>query len=118
MSVRQLLDRRSIAFEAVETTRAAEEIPVNLLPQFAQAARGDVLIAAPSRGTRALLICVVDVKDSPVDFKHVNQQIRQYLTDTRNDELLTQFLHRARSAGNVSYAGSVGFGKLQAAALD
>jgi peptidyl-prolyl cis-trans isomerase C len=115
MSVRQLLDRRSIPFEAVETTRAAEEIPVNLLPQLAQAARGDVLIAAPPQGPRALLICVVEVKDSPVDFNHAQPRIRQYLTDARNHEILAQTLHRARSVGNVSYAGS---SKLQAAAFD
>ncbi|MBS0419382.1 MAG: hypothetical protein JSR66_16855 [Proteobacteria bacterium] len=118
MSVRQLLDHRSIAFEAVETTRAAEEIPENLLPQFAQAARGDVLIAAPPQGRRALLICVVDIKDSPVDLKHVDRQIRRYLTEDRNHEILAQTLHRARSVGNVSYAGSVGSGKLQAASFD
>lgn len=115
MSVRQLLDRRSVTFEAVETTRAAEEIPVNLLPQLAQAARGDVLIAAPPQGARALLICVVEVKDSPVDFNHAQPRIRQYLTDARNHEILAQTLHRARSVGNVSYAGS---SKLQAASFD
>ena len=115
ISVRQLLDRRSITFEAVETTRAAEEIPVNLLPQLAQAARGDVLIAAPPQGPRALLICVVEAKDSPVDFNHAQPRIRQYLTDARNHEILAQYLHRARSVGNVSYAGS---SRLQAAALD
>jgi EpsD family peptidyl-prolyl cis-trans isomerase len=118
MSVRRLLDRRSISFEAMETTRAAEEIPANLLPQLTQAARGDVLVAAPPQGPRALLICVVDVKDSPIDFNHAQQQIRQYLTDARNHEILAQYLHRARSVGNVSYAGSVGSSRLQAAALD
>ena len=118
MSVRQLLDRRSISFEAVEMTRAAEEIPATLLPQLTQAARGDVLVAAPPQGSRALLICVVDVKDSPIDFNHAQQQIRQYLTDARNHEILAQYLHRARSVGNVSYAGPVGSSKLQAAAFD
>jgi EpsD family peptidyl-prolyl cis-trans isomerase len=118
MSVRQLLDRRSISFEAVEMTRAAEEIPVNLLPQFAQAARGDVLIAAPPQGLRALLICIVGVKDSPVDLEHADPQIRQYLADARNHEILAQYLHRARSADNVSYARSDGSTKLQAAAFD
>jgi len=118
MRVRQLLDRRSVAFEAEEMTRAAEELPVNLLPQFAQAARGDVLIAAPPQGRRALLICIVDVKDSPVDLEHADPQIRQYLADARNHEILAQYLHRARSAGNVSYARSVGSAKLQAAAFD
>ena len=118
MSVRQLLDRRSISFEAVEKTRAAEEIPLNLLPQLTQAARGDVLVAAPPQGARALLICVVDIKDSPIDFNHAQQQIRQYLADARNHEILAQYLHRARSVGNVSYAGSVGSSKLQAAAFD
>jgi len=118
MSVRQLLDSRSVTFEAVETTRAAEDIAVNLLPRLAEAARGDVLIASPPQGTRALLICLVDVKDSPIDFKRADQQIRQYLTDARNHEILAQYLHRARSVGNVSYAGSVGSARLQASALD
>jgi EpsD family peptidyl-prolyl cis-trans isomerase len=118
MSVRQLLDRRSISFEAVEMTRAAEEIPANLLPQLTQAARGDVLVAAPPQGARALLICVVGVKVSPIDFNHAQQQIRQYLADARNHEILAQYLHRARSVGNVSYAGPVGSSKLQAAAFD
>jgi peptidyl-prolyl cis-trans isomerase C len=118
MSVRQLLDRRSVSFEAVEMTRAAEEIPLNLLPQLTQAAHGDVLVAAPPQGSRALLICVVDIKDSPIDFNHAQPQIRQYLTDARNHEILAQYLHRARSVGNVSYAGPAGSSKLQAAAFD
>jgi len=118
MSVRRLLDDRSVMFDAIETTRAAEEIPVNLLPQLAEAARGDVLIASPAEGMRALLICVVDVKDSPIDFKQADQQIRRYLTDARNHEILAQYLHRARSVGNVSYAGPVGLAKLQVSAFD
>jgi hypothetical protein len=69
IQVRQLLDRQHVNFEAVETTRPAEEIPIDILPQLAQASIGDVLIAAPSQQARALLICVVDVRDSALDFQ-------------------------------------------------
>ncbi len=118
IGVRQLLDQHSVAFEAVETTRPAEQIPMNLLPQLAQAAPGDVLIASPPRDAHALLICVVDVRDSPVDFEHASVQIRQYLTDARNREVLAQYLRRARSVGSVSYGGSGESPKLQAAAFE
>jgi hypothetical protein len=69
IQVRELLDRERVSFEAVETTRPAEDIPLDILPQLTPAAIGDVLIAAPSQQARALLICIVDVRDSPIDFQ-------------------------------------------------
>lgn len=96
IQVRQLLDRRHIAFEAVETTRPAEEIPMDMLPQLAQAAVGDVLIASPPKETHALLICLVGARSSPVDFEHASGPIRQYLTDVRNRDALVEYMARLR----------------------
>lgn len=104
--VRQLLERRRIAFEAVETTRPAEEIPIDILAQFAQATVADVLIAAPPQETHALLICIVDMKDSPLDFAHARPQITQRLTDIRNREAVARYLQHARSQARISYTGS------------
>ncbi|MDB6102133.1 MAG: hypothetical protein JWO52_2132 [Gammaproteobacteria bacterium] len=104
--VRELLDRRHIPFEAFEITRAAQEIPMDILPQLAQAGIGDVLIATPPQQGHTLLICVVGVQDSPVDFEHASASITQYLSDVRKHEAVAQYLRRARSLASISYGGS------------
>jgi EpsD family peptidyl-prolyl cis-trans isomerase len=104
--VRELLDRRHIPFEAVEITRPAQEIPMDILPQLAQAGIGDVLIAPAPQQAQTLLICVVDVQDSPVDFEHASASISQYLGDVRKHEAVAQYLRRARSLASISYHGS------------
>jgi EpsD family peptidyl-prolyl cis-trans isomerase len=101
--VRELLDRRHIPFEAVEITRPAQEIPMDILPQLAQAGIGDVLIAPAPQQAHTLLICVVGAQDSPVDFEHASASIGQYLTDIRRHEAVAQYLHRARSLASISY---------------
>jgi EpsD family peptidyl-prolyl cis-trans isomerase len=109
IDVRQLLDRHRVAFEAVETTRPAEDIPIDILAQLAQAAIGDVLIAAPAREPHALLICVVDMQDSPIDLEQARPQITQHMTDARNREIVARYMQRARSQARISYtdAGAV-----------
>ena len=104
--VRELLDRRHIPFEAVEITRPAEEIPMDILPQLAQAGIGDVLIAPAPQQSHALLICVVGMQDSPVDFERASASINRYLTDVRKHEAVAQYLRRARSVASISYGGS------------
>jgi EpsD family peptidyl-prolyl cis-trans isomerase len=106
IQVRELLDRRHIPFEAVEITRPAGEIPMDILPHLAQARIGDVLIAPAPQQTHALLICVVGVLDSPVDFEHASASISQYLTDVRKHEAVAQYLRRARSLAAISYGRS------------
>jgi len=104
--VRELLDRHHIPFEAVEITRPAQEIPMDILPQLAQAAIGDVLIAPAPQEAHTLLICVVGAQNSPVDFEHASASISQYLTDVRKHEAVAQYLRRARSLASISYPGS------------
>jgi peptidyl-prolyl cis-trans isomerase C len=118
IDVRQLLDQHSVAFEAVETTRPAEEISMLLLPQLAQAAPGDVLVVSPPREPRAMLIWVVDVKEAPIDFEHASAQIKQYLTDARNRETLARYLRHARSTADIAYIGADNPVELQADAFD
>jgi EpsD family peptidyl-prolyl cis-trans isomerase len=101
--VRDLLNRHHIPFEAFEITRSAEEIPMDILPQLTHAGTGDVLIASPPQHMRALLICVVDVQDSPVDFEHATASINQHLTDVYNHTALAQYLRSARSLASISY---------------
>jgi peptidyl-prolyl cis-trans isomerase C len=108
IQVRQLLDRQHVVFEAVETTRPAEEIPMDILTQLARAAVGDVLIAAPAQQSRALLICVVDMRDSPLDYQHARPKIEQHLTDARNQAVIAGYLQRARSQAKISYTTGSG----------
>lgn len=106
LHIRELLDRHRIAFEAVETTRAAEEIPADILRQLLRASMSDVLIASLPQESHALLICIVAVEDRPLDFEHARASIKQYLTDARNREALEQYLRQARSLASISYGES------------
>jgi EpsD family peptidyl-prolyl cis-trans isomerase len=116
--VRQSLDQHSIRFDAVETSRPAEEIPMILLPQLAQAAPGDLLILSPPHEAHAMLVWLVDAQDRPLDFEHASKQIGQYLTDSRNRQILAQYLRHARSGADIAYIGAGNTAELEADVLE
>jgi EpsD family peptidyl-prolyl cis-trans isomerase len=99
--VRDLLKRREVAFEVHQATIAAEELPLDMLPQFTKASVGDALIMPRSDG-KALLLSLVGVADSPLDFDQASGRISQYLVAARNQQAIEDFLKKAKAVAKIT----------------
>ena len=86
-------------------TRAAEQLPLEQLPQFAAADVGDVVIQ-PAQGQRSTLMLVTGVQNAPLGFESAQPIIQQYLANVRNAEALDAHLKQARATASISHADS------------
>lgn len=100
--VRELLAVRGIPFEYQQTSTAAEEVPLEVLPQFASAAVGDLLIA--NRGPdKAALMALSSIVESPRTFEQAKPAILSYLKGNRGQRALQDYLKQARAGAQISY---------------
>jgi peptidyl-prolyl cis-trans isomerase C len=101
-ALRAILSRKNIGFQTEEITRAAEAIPLPLLPKLAAAAAGDIVIAK-SEGGRTQLFVLTGLESSPLSFDEVSSEIRQFLTAQRNRAALKSYLQQLRAASKIEY---------------
>jgi EpsD family peptidyl-prolyl cis-trans isomerase len=101
-AVRAILSREKIGFQTEEITRAAEAIPLPLLPKLAAAGMGDIVIAK-SEGGRTQLFLLTGLESSPLSFDQVSSEIRQFLITQRNREALKTYLQQLRAASKIEY---------------
>jgi EpsD family peptidyl-prolyl cis-trans isomerase len=105
--VQEILQRRRIAFAVQQVDRAAEDVPMSMLPQFARAAVGDVMIT-PQSEDRSFLMVVTGLDPSPIGFDQASAAIDQFLTTEHKKQAVDDFLKRAKSTAKISYVGSPG----------
>jgi EpsD family peptidyl-prolyl cis-trans isomerase len=98
----EVLERYGIAYEVRALTRAAEQLPIEALPNFALARVGDLIVLQPHDGQRTLML-INGIQDSPVDRERALPIIRQYLTNTRNTRALQAHLRQARASAAITY---------------
>jgi EpsD family peptidyl-prolyl cis-trans isomerase len=102
--VRGVLSRHEVPFEASQVSLAAEDLPMDMLPQFSKATPGDVLVMPRSDGGASLL-SLMSVTDSPLDFAQASGRIGQYLTATRNQQTIEDYLKKAKATAKISISG-------------
>jgi EpsD family peptidyl-prolyl cis-trans isomerase len=90
-----------IAFDAQNLTRAAEQLPLEQLPQFAAAGIGDIVIQ-PLQGERTTVMLITGTQSSPLGFESAQPIIQQYLANVRNAEALDTHLKQARASASIS----------------
>jgi EpsD family peptidyl-prolyl cis-trans isomerase len=101
--VRELLNRHQLKYSAQLVSRAAEDLPSDMLAQFAQAAVGDVLTATQPDG-KALLLSVTGIANSPLDFDQASPRIAQYLIASRNRKALEDQVKEYKAVAKISYS--------------
>jgi EpsD family peptidyl-prolyl cis-trans isomerase len=101
-ALRAILSGKRIGFQTEEITRAAEAIPLPLLPKLAAAGTGDIV--AKSEGGRTQLFLLTGLESSPLSFDQVSSEIRQFLTTQRNQAALKAYLQQLRAASKIEYA--------------
>jgi EpsD family peptidyl-prolyl cis-trans isomerase len=83
--------------------RAAEQLPLEQLPQFAAADVGDVIIQ-PAQNERTTLLLVTAIQNSPIGLESAQPIIQQYLANVRNAEALDAHLKQARAAASITHS--------------
>lgn len=105
-ALRSVLAEHRIGFESQSFTRAAEQLPLDALPDFGAAQIGDLLVM-PARDGRTAMLLVTGAQDSPIDLEHAQPIIQQYLVNTRNEQALTQRLKQMRATAQITYGNPV-----------
>jgi EpsD family peptidyl-prolyl cis-trans isomerase len=108
--VRELLNRHQLKYSAQQISRAVEDLPADMLPQFAKAAVGDVLIATQQDGN-VLLLSVTGITNGPLDFEQVSPRIAQYLVANRNRKALEDQVKEYKAVAKISYSGDLATGE-------
>jgi peptidyl-prolyl cis-trans isomerase C len=96
-----VLTGQRIAFAMQNLTRAAEQLPLEQLPQFAAANIGDVVIEH-SENQRSTLMLITGTQNAPLGFDSAQPIIEQYLANVRNAEALDAHLKTARAAARIT----------------
>lgn len=91
-----------VTCESQALTRAAEQLPLEQLPQFAAAEVGD-LIVQPEQNAQSTLMLITGVQSSPIGFESAQPIIEQYLVNLRNTAALDAHLRQARAAASISH---------------
>ncbi len=99
-AVAAVLTAHGVGFETQNLTRAAEQLPLEQLPQFSAAGVGDIVIT-PQRG-RSMLTLITGMQDAPLGFDSAQPIIQQYLENLRNAKALDAHLKQARASATIS----------------
>jgi EpsD family peptidyl-prolyl cis-trans isomerase len=97
------LDDKGLAFRVAKVVRAAEQLPIDRLDDFARMHRGQVTLSpAPDGGQ---VIHLVGVRREPMDFDTARPVIEAYLRNDRMVEAARAELARLRGAARIRYGG-------------
>src|SRR5690606_25300765 len=92
---------RNVVPETQTLTRAAEQLPLEQLPQFAAAEVGDVIVHPPRDGKTTLML-ITGIQPSPIGFESAQPIVQQYLANVRNAEALDAHLKAMRAAAAIT----------------
>lgn len=97
------LKGKSVQFEGGAATRAAEQIPFDVLPQLAALKDGQaIVIEAPQNYT---VMRVVASQAVPVDEAAARPRIQKFLQNQRTQKLVQDEMARLKGAAKVEYKG-------------
>jgi EpsD family peptidyl-prolyl cis-trans isomerase len=101
--VQALLQARQVKFVGSRSVRAAEQVPLALLPTLARLSEGQGVLQATPRG--ALWTVVQRVQAQPVDEERAAHAIEQFLLNEQKRKLLADDQKALRAAASVEYLG-------------
>lgn len=97
------LKANGIKFQGSEGVRAAEQLPLASVDQFAALKDGQAVFAAKPDGAR--VVHLVSSRSQPVSTQAAIPAIEQYLLNERKRKLIADDLRALRSAAQVEYVG-------------
>ena len=100
--VRNVLAAHGISYDVQTQTRAAEQLPLEVVSGFARAKVGDLVIL-PSQEGMVSMMFINAIHDSPIDLERAQPIIQQYLVNRRNSQAMREYLEQARAAADIEY---------------
>jgi EpsD family peptidyl-prolyl cis-trans isomerase len=98
------LKANGIPFNANATVKAAEQLPLEVVPRLAQLKPGQVMLMPAQQGY--LLVQVAAAESQPLDEKQATPFIEQFLLNQRRLELARSEVKQARDAAKIEYVGA------------
>jgi len=103
--VERVLKHRNAKFERQSVVRAAEQIPLEMLEQFASASRGDIIVAPDTEG-RTVLMQINETLGRPLSMEQARPYIHQFLVAGRNRDAMQARVKELRAKAKVVYLGA------------
>jgi EpsD family peptidyl-prolyl cis-trans isomerase len=101
--VQTLLQARGVKFTSSRAVRAAEQVPLHLLPALSRLGEGQSLLQATPRGAHWTV--VTGVQAQPVEEERAARAIEQFLLNEQKRKLLADDLKALRATARVEYLG-------------
>jgi len=101
MQVKAVLDAAKIQFESSESSRAAEQLPMQMLPKFAAMNQGDIL--AMAEGDKMVLLQLKASHAAPVAPADAEPLIKRYLSSNAAQENAKTKLKALQAAAKIEY---------------
>lgn len=97
------LNDKGLAFQVAKVVRAAEQLPIDRLDDFARMRRGQVTLLPASLGGK--VIHLAGVRREPLEFDAARPFIEDYLRNDRMVEAARAELARLRGSARIQYGG-------------
>lgn len=97
------LTASNLKFATNQAVRAAEQLPLTVLPLLARLSDGQAVLNPTPSG--AQLIVVKGTRSQPVDEARASRAIEQYLVNEQKRKLLADDLKALRAAARIDYQG-------------
>jgi EpsD family peptidyl-prolyl cis-trans isomerase len=92
-----------LKFAASQSVRAAEQLPLSVLPALSGLSEGQSLLNPMPNGTQIIL--VRGTRSQPVDEARASRAIEQFLVNEQKRKLLSNDLQALRTAAKIEYLG-------------
>ncbi|MBB1162528.1 EpsD family peptidyl-prolyl cis-trans isomerase [Aquariibacter albus] len=99
----EIMRGSGLKFGASQAVRAAEQIPLAVLPRFAKLRDGEIMVNLA--GTRMQAIYLASSRSAPVDETQARPAIERFLLTEAKRELITKDLKALREAAKIEYLG-------------
>lgn len=109
------LKSREAKFAANRGVRAAEQIPLEVLPRLQTMKDGEIRVFEMAGGGRQV-VRVVASKAAPVDEATATPRIQQFLFNRRSSEVIAKEMKRVRDGAKIQYLGEFAGGAAAAEA--
>jgi EpsD family peptidyl-prolyl cis-trans isomerase len=97
------LKTNNLKFTSSASVRAAEQLPLPLLPTFARMSEGQLLLNAAPKG--AQIVILRGVRSQPVDGERASRAIEQFLHNEQKRKLMADDMKALRAAAKIDYRG-------------
>jgi EpsD family peptidyl-prolyl cis-trans isomerase len=97
------LKANNLKFASTQSVRAAEQLPLPVLPVLARMSEGQALLNPAPKG--AQIVILRGVRPQPVDAERASRAIEQFLVNEQKRKLLADDMKALRTAAKIEYRG-------------